>query len=126
MDRGMSLSEDVQRMKTETQYTVLLNQCTENPAFEPFKNHLNDLGLTEKEAYLFVRGHDVLDKVTMPLMKNIVKKRFAALISQEEKIAYDKQIKTQPYEVVFQNNPQKHQCSFYQRIVQDIQRAFQN
>ena len=61
----------------------------------------------------------------MPLMKNIVKKRFITLNSQEEKIAYDKQIKTQPYEVIFQNNPQKHKCSFYQRIVQDIQTAFQ-
>ena len=110
--------------RLKTQYTVLLNQCTEKPAFEPFKNHLTDLGLTEKEAYFFVRGHDVLDKVAVPLMKNVVKKHFTTLSSQEEKIAYDKQIKTQPYEVVFQNNPQKYKCSFYQRIVQDIQTAF--
>ena len=112
--------------KLKLQYESLYNQYQLNASFEPFVTRLIHLGLTEKEAYLFVRGHDILDRVALPLIKSVVKSRFATLATSEEKIAYERQLKTHRYDDIFQNNPKMHNCAFYQRIVQDIQMAFQN
>lgn len=112
--------------KLRHQYGVQYDTYTQNTNFEPFKNRLIDLGFTKKQAYLFVRGHDVLDRVTLPLMKAITKARFAILTTNKEKQAYEKQIKAHPYPKTIQNNPKMTTSPFYQRIVEDIRFAFQN
>lgn len=57
---------------------------------------------------------------------DLVKERFAALATNEEKANYHNHIKTHIYSIVAQNNPAMPLCSFYQRIIHDIQMAFQN
>jgi Protein of unknown function (DUF4435) len=120
----------VLKEKLENQYTALLNSYKANTAFEPFKQHLTDLGLIEKEAYLFVRGHDVLDRVFVPLMKfigdDLTKTHFTSLTTNEEKANYYAHIKAHNYDFVAQNNSFMHTSVFYQRIVEDIQATFQN
>lgn len=118
------------KQKLQVLYDSLLNQYLSNPAFEPFKARLTELGLKEHEAYLFIRCHDVLDRVFIPIMKfigdDLAKTRFATLATNEEKANYYNHIKTHIYSIVAQNNPAMLQCSFYQRIIHDIQMAFQN
>ena len=118
------------KQKLEREYSVLLNQYKGNPSFESFKQRLTDLGLTEQNAYLFVRGHDVFEGVFMPLMQHLGRDfdtaHFKMLPSNQEKAAYQKSRKPYFFDVEAQNNPKMMLCTFYQRIVQDIQTAFQN
>ena len=111
--------------KLAQKYGVLYATYLQYVDFEPFKNRLTDLGLAEKQAYLFVRGHDVFDRVALPLMKDITKAHFSTLATNEEKRVYDNQIKIHPYPVVAQLNPQMSASPFYQRILKDIRAAFQ-
>ena len=39
--------------------------------FQFFKEKLIELGLTETNAYLFIRGHDLLENVVLKLLKYI-------------------------------------------------------
>lgn len=77
-----------------------------------------------------IKRHSILDRVLIPLMQflgdDLVKRRFATLETNEEKANYHNHIKTHIYSVVAQSNPAMLQCAFYQRIVHDIQMAFQN
>ena len=112
--------------KLKQKYDVLYSRYASNPKFKALRNRLNYLGLTEKEAYLFVRGHDVFDRVAKPLMKSLVTAHFATLTTNAEKIAYEQQIKAHPYNEVAQKNTSMSDSIFYQRIIQDIQAVFSN
>ena len=116
--------------KLKTQYAPLLNFYEANITFDSFKQRLTDLGLTENEAYLFMRGHDILDRIAVKLMQNLgdalTKTHFGSLATNKEKADYYAYIKANSYEVVAEKNREMHNCAFYQRIVQDIQMAFQN
>ena len=118
------------KRKLAQQFAAFNNQFKLNPIFKPFKERLTTLGLDEKNAYLFVRGHDILDRVAVPLMKflgdDLATTHFSTLTTSEEKAEYYKHIQANIYDVAAQNNPKMSTCSFYQRIVQDIRVAFQN
>lgn len=105
-------------------YAHLLEKYAFNLNFKNFERRLNQLGLTKKEAYLFVRCHDILDRVTAPLMRHIGNAHFKKMATNKEKIDFENRLKANPYKTLVQNNTSVENCMFYQRIIQDIQTAF--
>jgi Protein of unknown function (DUF4435) len=92
--------------------------------------HFFELGLTEQNAYLFFRGKNLLPSIFMPLMvhlgRDFDKARIKALSSNQEKAAFQENRKPYLFDIVAQNNPKMLENPFYQRIIHDIQMAFQN
>ena len=106
------------------QFNILQSVYSENRGYKIFKKRLTVLGLTKENAYQFVRGHDILNKVTLPIMKyvggSLTNKRYKNLKKNEEKAAYQKYIKANSFEDALKNNTSMHISYFYQRIVKDI------
>jgi Protein of unknown function (DUF4435) len=109
------------------QFSNLQNGYLQNRAFKTFKKRLNVLGLTKENAYQFVRGHNVLGKVTLPLMKyasgSLTNKRYKSLKTNEEKAAYQQHLKANSFENAVENNPKMANSYFFLKIVQDIHTA---
>ena len=74
--------------------------------------------------------HDVFDRVFLPVMKyvgdDLTKKHFAFLTTNKEKKIYQAYIEINSFKTLAQSNPQMFGHLFYQRIIQNIQIAFQN
>jgi hypothetical protein len=100
--------------------------------FQSFKTHLSELGLNKDNAYSFVRGHDLFDRVIIPLMKVLVDKtiqdRFNLLRTNgdiDELKNYSGFIKRNKYAhyLKFRNKAFKNHPLF-QKIICDIKNAF--
>jgi Protein of unknown function (DUF4435) len=109
------------------QFSNLQNAYSQDSAFKNFKKRLSVLGLNKENAYQFVRGHDILGKVTLPLMKyasgSLTNKRYKSLKTNEEKAAYQQHLKANSFENAVENNPKMAVSYFFQKIVQDIHTA---
>ncbi len=55
----------------KTKYAALLLQYNKILDFKKLKKQITDLGVTPDNAYLFVRGHNILRNVAIPLMKHM-------------------------------------------------------
>ena len=108
------------------QFSHLIRKYKADASFKAFTKRLTELGLTKKNAYLFVRGHDILDRVALPLINHIANSQYDILATSEKKAKYKKHRQANPIKVIAENNPKMADCPFYKRIVQDIQVAFQN
>ena len=67
-------------------YADLLTPYQDNTDFQAVEKRLNELGLAKENAYLFVRCHDILDRVVVPLLHHIADAHFAVLITNKEKL----------------------------------------
>ena len=118
------------KQKLAAHYGTSLATYHSDDKFEIFKNHLSELGLSEDNAYLFMSCHDVFDRVFLPVMKyvgdDLTKKHFAFLTTNKEKKIYQAYIEINSFKTLAQSNPQMFGHLFYQRIIQNIQIAFQN
>lgn len=113
--------------QTETHSAPLFAAFENTPEFQTFVTHLTDLGLTPQNAYLFVRGHDLLEKVVLKLLKHIasplIQQEFARLAPLERAV-YDAYQKQNAFENLLSKNTQFKDCPFYLKIREDVQRAF--
>ena len=118
------------KQKLVAHYSTLLATYHSEKGFKTFENHLSELGLSEDNAYLFMSCHDVFDRVFLPVMKyvgdDLTKKHFAFLTTNKEKKIYQAYIEINSFKTLAQSNPQMFGHLFYQRIIQNIQIAFQN
>ena len=112
--------------KLQRFYADRLTPYQEDADFQTFEKRLNELGLAKENAYLFVRCHDILDRVVVPLLHHISDAHFAVLTTNEEKVNYKNHLESIVYSEIIRENSAFTDCLFYQWIVRDIQIAFQN
>ncbi len=95
--------------------------------FENFTRQLINLGLNNQNAYLFIRGHDLLEKVTLKLLKQvaapIIENEFSKL-NNEDKAVYASYQKVNMFEKLLHQNITIENCDFYEKIISDIREAF--
>lgn len=102
------------------------------PDFQNFKKRLTELGLNKDNAYLFLRGHDLFDRVTVKLMQAvcdpIVKAKFESFKSKGDKKSakvYYSILKQKNYgEHLKQSNMSYKNTVFFERILSDFKNAF--
>ncbi len=116
------------------------NQCLdfekkydELSEFQLFKQRLIELGLTETNAYLFVRGHDLLENVVLKLLKHIaepiIKTEFERRIKEnghQSASAYQTYLKNHKFENLLSNHFSFQGNLFFQKIDSDIRTSFEN
>lgn len=101
------------------------------PEFIAFKESILALGLTEQNAYLFIRGHDLLDKVVVKFLINIANPLRRAEFDRrkegddKEKLAqYNEHLKKNNFWKLLKNNTNFTDCVFFQKIENDLRTAF--
>ena len=113
--------------QTETRSAPLFAAFENTPEFQTFVTQLTDLGLTPQNAYLFVRGHDLLERVVLKLLifihQPIVNQEFARL-DNPAKADYQAYRKQHTFERLLAQNTDFADCPFYLKITESVQRAF--
>jgi hypothetical protein len=101
--------------------------------FEAFKQRVIDLGLTTQNTYLFIRGHDLLNRVTIKILQYVGDPLYKNRIQEFKKVRdtkglrdYDLHLKEKNYEMrLKENNNSFNASAFYQKIINNITEAFQ-
>ena len=100
--------------------------------FQFFKEKLIELGLTETNAYLFIRGHDLLENVVLKLLKYIaepfIKTEFERRIKEnghQSASEYQTYLKKHKFENLLSNHFSFQENDFFQKIESDIRTSFQ-
>jgi Protein of unknown function (DUF4435) len=119
------------KIKLEKECEIFTKQYELLANFKSFKIRLNELGLTQNNAYLFLRGHDLFEGVTIKLLKylgyNLLQNRYAELkqLGRENEIEnLNKLLKTKHFERILRQNQAFQSNSYYKNIVSDIQKAY--
>jgi Protein of unknown function (DUF4435) len=119
------------QIKLEKEAETIKKQYESIDDFNSFRTQLNELGYNKNNAYLFLRGHDLLDRVTIKLLKflgyNLLQIKFDELrqLGNIHKItALNKYLKTKHFERNLRRNQAFQSNYFYKNIVSDIQKAF--
>jgi hypothetical protein len=98
------------------------------------KQNLEQKGITENNAYLFMRGHDLLNKPILQIVKqatNLLVQQMYAEFNQIDKFAVRKtkieNYKNQQKRIkeALQEQTGFQEVIFYQKIIEDIQGAFE-
>lgn len=125
-DDLLSLAQDI-----ENQCLIWAARYDGLPGFSDFKLRISELGLNEKNAYLFLRGHDVLEKVVQKFLEGIAKpfkddefKRRIKEGGSESAAQYDAHTKSNNFGILLKNNTNYTDCSFYQKIENDLRTVF--
>lgn len=122
LSRPFEFLDDLRR-QIKQEISQELARVQTMPAFQHLVQQLTTLGLTPQNAYLFVRGRDLLQKVTLPLLKAIadplVKLEFENL-KNEDKAAYQVYQEQNSFDKLLAENPQIETCPFYSKIVEDL------
>lgn len=116
---------DNQCIVHETKYDVLQD-------FQDFKRRITVLGLSETNAYLFLRGHNLLENVVIKLLENlglpIRNAEFSRRRSLENgnQIAadYDSFLKQNSFENLLSSHTAFVESPFFQKIETDLRTAF--
>jgi Protein of unknown function (DUF4435) len=119
------------KIKLEKEAETIKKQYESIDDFNSFRTQLNELGFNKNNAYLFLRGHDLFDKVTIKLLKffgyNLLQIKFDELRqlgNVHEITTLNKLLKTKHFERNLRQNQAFQSNSFYKNIVSDIQKAF--
>ena len=128
------ISTDLEGLKNQlVHHTQVLNINYQTLSdFQNFKKRIAELGLNQDNAYLFLRGHDLFDRVTIKLMKTInyliAKRIFEAFKMKGDKKsakAFDESFKLINYgEHLQRNNMSYKNTIFFERIMTDFKNAF--
>ena len=134
--------EKIENLETDLASLIqsIENQCIdfekrycEITEFPIFKERLVELGLTETNAYLFVRGHNLLENVVLKLLKHIaepiIKLEFERRIKEtghQSASAYQTYLKKHKFENLLSNHFSFMENAFFQKIESDIRTSFQN
>ena len=98
--------------------------------FAPFMEQLARLGLTPETTYLYVRGHDLVDKVVAPLLENVcnilrrrrqkeIKNLAVHSTQRQNELAGYNHSSASPTEML-RKHSDYHRCPLYKQIQQDI------
>ena len=96
--------------------------------FQDFKRRIEVLGLTETNAYLFFRGHNLLENVIVKLLENlglpILRTEFERRRSLKNGKQYDDFLKENSFEKLLANHTAFTESPFFQKIESDLLTAF--
>jgi Protein of unknown function (DUF4435) len=119
------------KIKLEKESIIFEKKYEAQADFKSFKIRINELGLTQTNAYLFLRGHDLFEGVTIKLLKflgyNLLQNKYAELkkLGRENEIEnLNKLLKTKHFERNLRQNQSFQSHYLYKNIVSDIQKAF--
>ena len=119
------------KIKLEKESVIFKNQYENSDDFYSFLKQLNDLGFNKNNAYLFLRGHDLFDSVTVKLLKfigyNLLQIKYDELRKsnrEKEITSLNKLLKTKHFEQHLKQNQSFQSNLFYQKIELDIHKAF--
>jgi hypothetical protein len=128
-DRESDLTNLMQNI--DNQCLIWASRYDTLPEFSDFKLRISELGLTEENAYLFIRGHDLKDKAVYKLLKNIAEplKNAEFEIRKKDRSSvgiaqYKVHLKENNLYHLLTNNINYTDCSFYQKIENDLRTAF--
>ncbi len=115
----------------ENQCLILAERYDALPEFSDFKLRIAELGLTESNAYLFIRGHDLKDKVIKKFLERIAEplkntefENRIREIGGEGAAQYQEHLRRNSFGNLLKNNMNYTDCSFYQKIETDLRTAF--
>ena len=132
-DKFTNIENDLLKLKNklEKESVFFKNQYEKSDDFNSFLKQSNELGFNKNNAYLFLRGHDLFDSVTVKLLKfigyNLIQIQFEELkkSSRENEIAsINKLLKTKHFEQKLKQNQSFYRNLFYKNIESDIHKAF--
>lgn len=100
--------------------------------FQDFKRRIEVLGLTETSAYLFFRGHNLLENVVVKLLENVglpiryveFERRLNLENGHQIAADYDNLLKQNSFEKLLANHTAFMESPFFQKIESDILTAF--
>lgn len=134
IDKELPVNEALKDLKTRLKNSAQsLKFYQKQTNFKAFKSQLSTLGLNKNSTYLFVRGHDLFERVTMPLVKSIgdemTKNRFQSFkIAQDtegaKNYAHFLKNNTYAYYLKYQNKFYKEHFLF-KKIILDLKIAFE-
>ena len=115
----------------ENQCLVLGERYDALPEFSDFKLRIAELGLTESNAYLFIRGHNLKDKVIKKFLeriaeplKNVEFEHRRRQNGGEGAAQYQEHLRRNSFENLLKININYTDCPFYQKIENDLRMAF--
>lgn len=115
----------------ENQCLILAERYDALPEFSDFKLRIAELGLTESNAYLFIRGHDLKDKVIKKFLGCIAEPLKSAEFEHrrrqnggERAAHYQEHLRRNSFENLLKTNMNHTDCCFYQKIENDLRTAF--
>jgi Protein of unknown function (DUF4435) len=128
-DIELGLTDLVQNI--ENQCLILGERYDVLPEFSDFKLRIAELGLTESNAYLFIRGHDLKDKVIKKFLERIAEPLKNVEFEQrrrqnggEAAAQYQEHLRRNSFDNLLKTNMNYTDCSFYQKIKTDLRTAF--
>ncbi len=103
--------------------------------YKPFLQSLLDLGLTPETTYLFMRGHDLMDKIVEPIVEHVCaalrrrREREINLLAKhstqrQNELAGYQHSSASPAEMLRKQNYYSR-CPLYKRIQQDVNKILQ-
>jgi hypothetical protein len=132
-NKDLSIKEALKELKTHLNQLGKSFKFYQNQAeFKALKKQFTTLGLTKNNSYLFVRGHDLFDRVTLPLVKKIGEEITNAKFESLKKAGdteglknYADFLKRNTYDSYLKHHNKSFQDHFlFQKIVSDIQKSF--
>ena len=119
-------------VRVDNQCIVYANKFDASLEFQNFEKRIKALGLTETNAYLFFRGHNLLENVVLKLLGTIGKpiktaefERRRSLKNGKQAIAdYDDFLKQNSFEKLLANHTTFMENPFFQKIESDLLTAF--
>jgi hypothetical protein len=133
LNKDLPINETLVELKLELKKREKSFEFYKNQSdFKAFKKQLPALGLNKNNAYLFVRGHDLFDRVTLPLIKKIgeeiTKEKFESLKKAGDTEGlknYADFLKRNTYDSYLKHHNKSFQNHFlFQKNVSDIQKSF--
>lgn len=99
--------------KIEKDVTNKIHEFGIIPELEETEKHLNSLGITKENCYLFIKGHCLLKSVVMPLIESVLDKE----ASQNKTVRLSKEIISEN----LLSNLGFQSCFLYKKIESDFQ-----
>lgn len=128
-DLELALIELTQNV--ESQCLNWSTQYDSVPEFVAFNTRISKLGLTEENAYLFIKGHDIKGKVVKRFLEAVAKPFISAEFERRNKESgsdgaaqYQDHLNDNSFDNLLKNNINYTDCSFYQKIENDLRTAF--
>jgi hypothetical protein len=133
LNKDLQINDALKELKTQLKTMAKSFKLYQKQVdFKAFKQQLSALGLNKNNTYLFVRGHDLFDRVTIPLIKKIgeevTKEKFESLKKAGDTEGlknYADFLKRHTYETYLKHHNKTFQDHFlFQKLISDIKMAF--
>lgn len=117
--------QDLQKLSEQSGIAHQFDSLQGKPDFQRFEQGLNERGLAADNAYLFIRGHDLMERIVLKLLKcvaqPIIKQQFD-LRDTAGKGTYQQYQRQNTFEKLLRENRGYQDCPFYLKILTEARR----